>query len=78
MFESLVWSRALLGEHPYTKVDYKKTEDFYPCEVLEVAGNYILVAPLYFRPVWIISNLVQISEDTYYELMKEKDSDTTT
>ena len=78
MFESLVWSRALVGEHPYTKVDYKKTEDFYPCEVLQTAGSYLLVAPLYFKPVWVVSNLVQLSEDNYYELIEEQDSDTTT
>ena len=81
MFESLVWRRALSGLYPYTadtKLDYNRKEDFYPCEVLEVAGNYILVAPLFFAPIWVLSNVVQITEETYYELIKEKDSDTTT
>lgn len=69
MFESLVWKGSIHGKQPLTKLDYSELDHFYSCEVLSASGNYLLVAPLFFAPLWVTSNLVQISEENYYELI---------
>lgn len=71
MFASLVWQGAIQGKQPAAKLDYSKLDSFYSCEVLSASGNYLFVAPLFFEPFWVSSNLVQISEENYYELIED-------
>lgn len=72
MFDSLVLKDALLAKQTSHKIDYENIDDFYPCDVILSSGSYLYIAPLFFAPMWVLSNLVQISEENYYELVQDE------
>jgi len=72
VFESLVLKDAVRGKTASQEINYANIDDFYPCEVILSSGSYLYIAPLFFAPMWVLSNLVQISEENYYELVQDE------